>query len=158
MPRFLHTRLRFIEPQLPSLVDQPPEGNHWIHEVKHDGYRCIVIVERGGARVYTRNGFDWSKRYPSIVRAATNLRCKSAIIDGEAIVQDDNVPQTSNPYGQRCDGSPRPLSFTPSICCTSTARTSDSNRYQSVSGAVMPDGFDTVVMQEDVRIEEQNGM
>jgi DNA ligase D-like protein (predicted ligase) len=72
------------------LVDQPPEGKHWIHEVKHDGYRCIVIVERGGARVYTRNGYDWSERYPSIVRAATNLRCKSAIIDGEAIVQDGN--------------------------------------------------------------------
>ena len=33
------TRLRFIEPQLPSLVEQPPEGKHWIHEVKHDGYR-----------------------------------------------------------------------------------------------------------------------
>src|SRR5512134_1805327 len=89
MPRVL-TRLRFIEPQLPSLVGQPPEGKHWIYEVKHDGYRCIVIVERGGARVYTRNGFDWSERYPSIVRAATNLRCKSAIIDGEAIVQDGN--------------------------------------------------------------------
>ena len=47
-------------------------------------------MERGGARVYTRNGYDWSERYPSIVRAATNLRCKSAIIDGEAIVQDGN--------------------------------------------------------------------
>jgi hypothetical protein len=32
-------------------------------------------------------GFDWSDRYLSIVRAASNLRCKSAIIDGEAIVQ-----------------------------------------------------------------------
>ena len=65
------SRLRFIEPQLASLVDQPPEGRHWIHEVKHDGYRCIVIVERGGALVYTRNGYDWSDRYPSIVRAAS---------------------------------------------------------------------------------------
>ena len=84
------SRLRFIEPQLASLVDQPPEGRHWIHEIKHDGYRCIVIVERGGALVYTRNGYDWSDRYPSIVRAASNLKCKSAIIDGEAIVQDGN--------------------------------------------------------------------
>ena len=65
------SRLRFIEPQLASLVDQPPEGRHWIHEIKHDGYRCIVIVERGGALVYTRNGYDWSDRYPSIVRAAS---------------------------------------------------------------------------------------
>ena len=84
------TRLRFIEPQLASPVDQPPEGKHWIHELKHDGYRCQVLLEQGQARVFTRNGHDWSDRYPSIVRAAANLRCQSAIIDGEAIVQDDN--------------------------------------------------------------------
>ena len=82
------TRLRFIEPQLPSLVDQPPESKHWIHEVKHDGYRSLMLLERQQARVFTRNGFDWTDRYPSIVRAASNLPCKSAIIDGEAIVQD----------------------------------------------------------------------
>ena len=41
-------------------------------------------------RVFSRNGHDWSDRYPSIVRAAANLPCQSAIIDGEAIVQDDN--------------------------------------------------------------------
>ena len=84
------TRLRFIKPQLPSLVDQPPEGEHWIHEIKHDGYRCRVLLERGRARVLTRNGHDWTDRYPSIVRAAANLRCKTAILDGEAVVQDGN--------------------------------------------------------------------
>jgi bifunctional non-homologous end joining protein LigD len=83
-------RLRFIEPQLASSVDQPPEGKHWIHEIKHDGYRSQVLLERGQARVFTRNGFDWSDRYPSIVRAASKLRCQSAIIDGEAIVQNGN--------------------------------------------------------------------
>ena len=41
-------------------------------------------------RLAARNGFDWSDRYPSIVRAASKLKCKSAIIDGEAIVQDSN--------------------------------------------------------------------
>ena len=80
-------RLRFIEPQLASPVDQPPEGKHWIHEIKHDGYRSQVVIERGQVRVFSRNGHDWSDRYPGIVRAATNLRCQSAIIDGEAIVQ-----------------------------------------------------------------------
>ena len=58
----LTTRLRFIEPQLASLVDQPPEGKHWIYEIKHDGYRSQVLVERGEARVFTRNGYDWSDR------------------------------------------------------------------------------------------------
>jgi bifunctional non-homologous end joining protein LigD len=83
-------RLKFIEPQLASSVDEPPEGEHWIHEIKYDGYRCQVLLERGEARVLTRNGHDWSDRYPSIVRAAASLRCQSAIIDGEAIVQDGN--------------------------------------------------------------------
>jgi bifunctional non-homologous end joining protein LigD len=81
------TRLRFIEPQLASPVDQPPEGKHWIHEIKHDGYRSEVVIERGQARVFSRNGYDWSDRYPGIVRASASLRCQSAILDGEAIVQ-----------------------------------------------------------------------
>ena len=38
----LTTRLRFIEPQPASPVDQPPEGKHWIHEIKHDGNRSQV--------------------------------------------------------------------------------------------------------------------
>ena len=84
------TRLGFIEPQLASPVDQPPGGKHWIHEIKHDGYRCQVLLERGYARVFTRNGYDWSDRYPSIAHAAAKLPCLSAIIDGEAIVQDQN--------------------------------------------------------------------
>ena len=82
------SRLRFIEPQLASPVDQPPEGKHWIHEIKHDGYRSQVVLGRGQVRVFSRNGHDWSDRYPGIVRAASSLRCKSAIVDGEAIVQD----------------------------------------------------------------------
>ena len=83
-------RFGFVEPQLASPVDQPPEGKHWIHEIKHDGYRSQVLLHRGQARVFTRNGHDWSDRYPSIVQTAVNLPCQSAIIDGEAIVQDDN--------------------------------------------------------------------
>jgi bifunctional non-homologous end joining protein LigD len=83
------SRLRFIEPQLAFPVEKPPEGKHWIHEIKHDGYRSQVVIERGQVRVFSRNGHDWSDRYPSIVRAAAGLRCKSAIIDGEAIVQDE---------------------------------------------------------------------
>jgi bifunctional non-homologous end joining protein LigD len=84
------TGLRFIEPQLASPVDQPPEGKHWIHEIKHDGYRCQVLLEQGYARVFTRNGYDWSDRYPSIAHAAAKFPCVSAIIDGEAILQDRN--------------------------------------------------------------------
>jgi len=46
------------------------------------------VIDGGQASVFSRNGHDWSDCYPGIVRAAVGLRCKSAIIDGEAIVQD----------------------------------------------------------------------
>ena len=65
-------------------------GGHWIHVIKHDGYRSQVVIERDQVRVFSRNGHDWSDRYPGIVRAAAGLRCKLAIIDGEAVVQDDD--------------------------------------------------------------------
>jgi DNA ligase D-like protein (predicted ligase) len=82
--------LGFIEPQLPTLVDQPPFGDDWIHEIKHDGYRTLFVIDNGLTRAYTRNGFNWSERYPGLVRAAAKLNCRSAIIDGEVIVQDEN--------------------------------------------------------------------
>src|SRR5690349_8586514 len=85
----LMSRHEFVEPQLPSLTEEPPCGQRWIHEVKHDGYRVQLIVERDKtARVFTRNGFDWTERFPSLVEVVKALSCSSAIIDGEAIVQD----------------------------------------------------------------------
>ena len=80
-------RLGFIPPQLPSLTDQPPKGADWIHEVKHDGYRTMLLIERGTALAYTRNGHDWSDRYPGIIAAARKMPCRNAILDGEVIVQ-----------------------------------------------------------------------
>jgi len=80
---------QFINPQLPTAVDHPPLRAGWIHEVKHDGYRTLLIIERRKARAYTRNGFDWTERYPDIAKAAIKLDCRSAIMDGEVIVQDE---------------------------------------------------------------------
>jgi hypothetical protein len=45
--------------------------------------------ERRKVRAYTRNGFDWTERYSGITKAAAKLECRSAIIDGEVVVQDE---------------------------------------------------------------------
>src|SRR6188474_744120 len=81
--------LDFIKPQLATAVDHPPPHAGWIHEVKHDGYRTLLIIERRKAHAYTRNGFDWSESYLGITKATANLECRSAIIDGEVIVQSE---------------------------------------------------------------------
>ena len=79
--------LGFIPPMLPTLVEQPPEGDGWVHEIKFDGYRTQVVIEAKDARAFTRNGFDWTGKYGTILDAARALKCRSAIIDGEVAVQ-----------------------------------------------------------------------
>jgi DNA ligase D-like protein (predicted ligase) len=81
-------RLGFVEPQLLTLTDKPPQGSDWIHEVKHDGYRALIVVQGKQVRAYTRTGLDWTSCYPGIARATAKLGCGSAILDGEVIVQD----------------------------------------------------------------------
>jgi bifunctional non-homologous end joining protein LigD len=79
---------RFIEPQLCKLMDRPPGGEGWAHEVKLDGYRMQLHVHRGTASLLTRKGLDWSDRFPEILAAASKL--PDCCIDGEAAALDDN--------------------------------------------------------------------
>ena len=62
--------LAFIPPLAPTLVNGPPAGDYWLHEIKYDGFRTLVLVERGRARAFSRRGLDWTARYPRIVAAA----------------------------------------------------------------------------------------
>jgi bifunctional non-homologous end joining protein LigD len=80
----------FIEPCLPSTAPKPPSGAGWIHEIKHDGYRVMVRRDAAGVRILTRNGHDWTSRFPLIASAANALRAKSFLIDGEAVACDDS--------------------------------------------------------------------
>ena len=74
---------------LPSLALEPPKGEYWIHEIKFDGYRTVLVVENSSVQAFTRNRLDWSDRYRPIVEAAGKLRGKSAVIDGKIVVLDD---------------------------------------------------------------------
>jgi len=78
----------FVEPALPSSADQPPTGTGWIHEIKHDGYRLMARRDPVGIRLLTRNGHDWSPRYPAIVEAVNHLKVRSCLLDGEAVACD----------------------------------------------------------------------
>jgi bifunctional non-homologous end joining protein LigD len=80
---------RFREPQKATLVDSVPGGSAWIHEMKFDGYRCLLGVGGGEAKVYTRTGLDWSDKFPEIVEAARELEVGSALLDGEIVKLDD---------------------------------------------------------------------
>ena len=78
--------MRFVPPCIPTRAPKPPVGTDWVHEVKHDGYRLQVRREGDVVRLFTRNGYDWSTRYPTIASTAAKLRARSFTLDGEAVV------------------------------------------------------------------------
>src|ERR1700690_2032833 len=74
----------FIKPQLATLRATVPRGDQWLHEIKFDGYRVQIHLNRGKRKVYTRNGLDWTKRF-SVIAGALDIPGQ-AIIDGEVVV------------------------------------------------------------------------
>jgi bifunctional non-homologous end joining protein LigD len=76
----------FIEPALAQAIPRVPSGDRWIHEIKFDGYRVQLHLFGEEIRIFTRRGYDWSKRFKKIAGDAYLINAGSAIIDGEVVV------------------------------------------------------------------------
>jgi len=74
---------KWVKPQLCKLVDAPPQGPEWLHEIKYDGYRMHARLDRGRTQLLTRTGPDSTPKYPAIAAAVQTLRAKQAYLDGE---------------------------------------------------------------------------
>lgn len=68
---------------LAMVVEAPPSGDDWLHEIKHDGYRIVARIEEGEVRLISRNGKDWTKEFPQVARAIGRLPAGTALLDGE---------------------------------------------------------------------------
>ena len=79
---------KFIEPQLSKLVDRPPDQAGWAHEVKFDGYRAQIRIEKRRAVIRTRKGLDWTDRFSAIAKDAAEL--PDCIIDSEIVALDEH--------------------------------------------------------------------
>ncbi|MFS8056944.1 non-homologous end-joining DNA ligase [Rhizobium sp. BR 317] len=78
-----------VEPCLALLKPTVPQGPDWLYEVKWDGYRLAIHIEPKSIRILTRGGHDWTHRFPAIAAAARDLGLTTAILDGEAVVLDE---------------------------------------------------------------------
>jgi ATP-dependent DNA ligase len=96
----------FVPPCLPTKAPQPPSGDTWVHEIKHDGFRVIARKDGERVRLYSRPGNDLTYRFPLIVEAFARLRSRSCIIDGEAVCCDeDGMPSFDRIRYRRHDAS-----------------------------------------------------
>ena len=80
----------FIPPQLATLVDKPPKGTHWLHEVKFDGYRIIAFKQGNDVVLKSRNNKDWTEELQSVADAIRTLPIKNIIVDGEVVLLDSH--------------------------------------------------------------------
>src|SRR3982751_3441130 len=78
----------FVAPELCNLVDRPPSGEGWCHEIKFDGYRVQLRVEGSVATLKTRKGLDWTDKFRAIAKEASAL--PDLLIDGEIVALDQN--------------------------------------------------------------------
>lgn len=76
---------RRLEPQLATRSNAAPSGDGWLHEIKFDGYRLIARVEGRAIRLFSRNGKDWTARFPSLVEVLADLEIGEALLDGELV-------------------------------------------------------------------------
>jgi bifunctional non-homologous end joining protein LigD len=76
------------KPQKALLVTEPPKGDRWIHELKLDGFRMGVLIDRDDVKIISRNGNDYTGAFPEIAQATRKLRAKQALLDGEIVVVD----------------------------------------------------------------------
>src|SRR6266481_5538096 len=100
----------FIAPQLCTLVDRPPGGEGWCHEIKFDGYRVQLRVEDGKATLKTRKGLDWTDKFRAIAKEGSSL--PDVLIDGEIVALDhDGAPDFSTLQAALSDGETDHLIF-----------------------------------------------
>jgi bifunctional non-homologous end joining protein LigD len=89
---------------IPARGAKVPHTPDWLHEIKYDGYRLRVERDGGRVRLITRNGYDWTKRYPWIVESALKNRQKHFVIDGEAVILGvDGVPDFNALHSRKHD-------------------------------------------------------
>ena len=75
-----------IEPQLATAVDQAPDGDQWLSEIKYEGYRGITVIADGSVRIYSRRGNEWTGRFKPIAAEIASAGWDGSVLDGEIVV------------------------------------------------------------------------
>src|SRR5258705_11300177 len=61
----------------------------WLFEVKHDGFRALAYIEDGACKLVSRDDHAYTRFGDLMVVMPNDITAKSAILDGELVVLDD---------------------------------------------------------------------
>ncbi|HUG23552.1 DNA ligase D [Piscinibacter sp.] len=94
-----------LSPQLATLASAVPSRGEWLYELKLDGYRMLARIEHGRARLFTRQGNDWTAKLKPLAAAVESLGLRSAWLDGEIVVLNDAGTPSFNALQNAFDAS-----------------------------------------------------
>jgi bifunctional non-homologous end joining protein LigD len=86
-----------LRPMKPETADRPFSRPGWVFELKYDGFRMIAAGGAGEARLFYKSGHDATRIFPELARAVAALPFQGVILDGEAVVLDEQ----GKPHFQR---------------------------------------------------------
>jgi len=81
------------EPVLPVLSRELPRGRAWRYELKLDGFRGMLYVDRGAASFRSKTMRPMPRFDELAARVAAELRATDAILDGEIVVMGARGPE-----------------------------------------------------------------
>ncbi|MEZ5176171.1 MAG: DNA ligase D [Acidimicrobiia bacterium] len=79
-----------FEPMLAEVANEPFSDPNWVFEIKYDGYRLVAHKSEHLVLLHYRSGLDATQTFPEIAAAVGALPVRSAVIDGEVVVLDDD--------------------------------------------------------------------
>jgi bifunctional non-homologous end joining protein LigD len=81
---------RDMEAMAATAVTKAPAGSQWLYEVKWDGVRALCLVHNGKLEIYSRRGNRCDAQYPELADLPQHVNAKTAWLDGEICVLDEN--------------------------------------------------------------------
>jgi DNA ligase D-like protein (predicted ligase) len=90
MTQAYNREIPFTAPMECLPVDEPPDSADWVYELKLDGFRGQAIRDRDGVRLLSRNGKDFSKKFPQVFVALEKALPMGTAVDGELVGFDES--------------------------------------------------------------------
>ncbi len=91
-------------PMLATAIDDAFDDPKWLFELKWDGYRALVTIDRTGAvSIASRSGKDFTPVFPELAGLASAFSERPLIVDGEIVVLDDDGHASFSALQERLD-------------------------------------------------------
>src|SRR4051812_28207606 len=75
--------------QIVSYCAEPPTGDGWLHEIKHDGHRLVAIAAGERLQLVSRTHYARTALFREPFRALAEAGLPAMVLDGEIAVPDN---------------------------------------------------------------------